>query len=289
MKSRVLTALALIPPVIYLIGWAPLWLFLPVLLLVVERSLYEYFLIARGAGFETFPALGYIAGAAACLAPVANLYRPGPWLPAFILLALLLTLSLGLVWTRDLRHYLGAAAATLFGILYLGLTLALLVPLRFGDPPRRADVIPAKGGPLASLGAGGRLMLFLFLVIWAGDIFAYLIGRSLGRHHFVPRISPKKTVEGALGGLAGSLLIGWAFACAFAETADWKTVILLAGLIAVAGQVGDLVESAMKRGADLKDSGSLLPGHGGLLDRIDSLIFAAPVLWLALMIRGVWR
>ena len=137
------------------------------------------------------------------------------------------------------------------------------------------------GQPLA-LGAGSRFLLLLFLVIWAGDICAYLVGRPLGRTPFFARISPRKTWEGALAGLAGSLLAAWAFAHWFWKTADVKTVMLLAAWIAVAGQVGDLVESAIKRGANQKDSGTLLPGHGGFLDRIDSLLFAAPALWLAL-------
>lgn len=96
-------------------------------------------------------------------------------------------------------------------------------------------------------------------------------------------------MEGAVGGFAGSLLAAWGFARWFWQTADVKTVMLLAALVAVAGQVGDLVESALKRGAAMKDSGGILPGHGGLLDRVDSLIFGAPALWLALAFRGVLR
>ncbi len=92
-----------------------------------------------------------------------------------------------------------------------------------------------------------------------------------------------------MGGLAGSLLVAWGFTHWFWRTADPKTVILWAGLVALAGQVGDLVESALKRGADLKDSGTLLPGHGGLLDRIDSLLFGAPALWLALSLSELWK
>jgi phosphatidate cytidylyltransferase len=108
----------------------------------------------------------------------------------------------------------------------------------------------------------------------------------MGRIPFFPRISPRKTWEGALAGLAGSLLAAWALAHWFFKTPQVKTVILLAAWIAVAGQAGDLVESAIKRGANQKDSGSLLPGHGGFLDRIDSLLFAAPALWLSLFILG---
>jgi phosphatidate cytidylyltransferase len=129
----------------------------------------------------------------------------------------------------------------------------------------------------------------LFLVIWADDTCAYLVGRTMGRKMLFPSISPKKTLEGSVAGLVGSLLVAWGFARLFWQTASLKTVILLAGLVALFGQIGDLVESAMKRGANLKDSGSVLPGHGGLLDRVDSLLFGAPVLWLTLAVLDFWR
>jgi phosphatidate cytidylyltransferase len=132
-------------------------------------------------------------------------------------------------------------------------------------------------------------MLLLFLVIWADDTFAYLVGRTIGRRMLFPSISPKKTLEGSVAGFVGSLLVACGFARLFWQTASLKTVILLAALVALSGQIGDLAESAMKRGANLKDSGSVLPGHGGMLDRVDSLLFGAPVLWLTLAIMDVWR
>lgn len=104
-----------------------------------------------------------------------------------------------------------------------------------------------------------------------------------------PSISPKKTLEGSVAGLGGSLLIAWVFTSLVWQTASLKKVMLLAGIVAVFGQIGDLAESAMKRGASVKDSGSVLPGHGGLLDRVDSLLFGAPVLWLSLVIWELWR
>jgi phosphatidate cytidylyltransferase len=184
----------------------------------------------------------------------------------------LLTLALGLLSTVDLREYIGGVSATVLGIVYIGFGMSCLVPLRYSDPSK-----------------GRELVFLLFLVIWTDDICAFFVGRTLGRHLLFPRVSPKKTVEGSLGGLVGSLLVAWGFAHWFWQTANPRTIILLAVLIPVAGQVGDLAESAMKRGADLKDSGALLPGHGGLLDRIDSLLFGAPALWLAVALRDLWR
>ncbi len=271
MMSRILTAVALMIPVIYLIGWSPEWLFLLALLVTVERALFECFHISRQAGFKSFPALGYVAAGLLCLAQAAELRKPGAWTVAVLALVVLFTMALALRWTKDLRQYLGAVATTLFGILYVGFTLSWLIPLRFSAP-----------------GKGQRLIFLLFLVIWAGDIGAFLIGRSLGRHPLSPRLSPKKTVEGALAGLVASLLVAFALARLFWRTEDLKTIMLLGGLIAVAGQVGDLAESALKRCADLKDSAAILPGHGGLLDRIDSLLFAAPTLWLALTLMNLW-
>ncbi len=281
MKLRVLTALVLAPPVLFLVGWSPetsslralhQGLFLAVLVATVEIGLYEFFSLCRQAGLEAMTALGYAAGAALCLAQFVELRRPGTLGFVVLCLTVLFTLALALLRMTDLKRYLGAAASTVFGILYVGFTLSWLVPLRFAEPR-----------------TGRKLIFLLFLVIWSGDICAYFVGRSIGRTPLVPRISPKKTVEGALAGFAGSLLVAAAFTRWFWETADLKTVMLLAAIIAVAGQVGDLVESGLKRGAELKDSGSILPGHGGLLDRIDSLLFGAPALWLALTLKDLLR
>jgi phosphatidate cytidylyltransferase len=303
MKLRALTALALIPPVVYLAIWSPVWLFVAVLLLVVERTAYEYFGLSRAAGFGGFRGLGYAGCALLCLAQVVDLFRgwgggslfgwlsilpnraPGGLVPpeapidsgasalalAFILV--LVVLAVGLARTKDLRQYLGASCSTIFAIFYVGLMLSWLVPLRYSLAVDAAGPVPAR-----------YLVFFLFSVIWAGDISAYLVGRGVGRRLLFPQISPKKTLEGSLGGLAGSLLVAWVLARWWWHTPRLGSVMLLAGVVALAGQAGDLVESALKRSAEVKDAGALLPGHGGLLDRVDSLIFGAPVMWLCLML-----
>jgi phosphatidate cytidylyltransferase len=271
MKLRVMTALPLALIVAGLIWWAPRWLFLLVLIAAVEISLFEYFRLSRAAGFQSVPAVAYLAGAALCVAQTAGASESGEVVLAVLFLSVLLAMVGALARGSSLKDYFGSAAATVLGILYLGLTLSWLFPLRF------------------ALSFDGRAMtLFLFVVIWAGDAFALLIGRWIGRHPLVPRISPKKTVEGALAGLAGSLAVGGLCWLWFWQTEGFKTVMLVAAVAAVAGQVGDLVESALKRAADLKDSGGLLPGHGGLLDRIDSLVFVPPALWLVMALRGFW-
>jgi phosphatidate cytidylyltransferase len=272
MLTRIITAVPLALLVAALIWWGPRWLFLLVLLALVEISLYEYFHITRTAGFRGVPWLGYLSGASLCLAQTAGASAAGQAMLIILLASVFLAAVLPLFRSASLKDYFGSAATTVFGILYLGFTLSWLFPLRF------------------TIGHDGRsLTLFLLAVNWAGDACALFVGRSVGRTPLVPHVSPRKTVEGALGGLVGSFLVGWLCSLWFWQTAGLKTVMLLALIIAVTGQLGDLVESALKRSADLKDSGGLLPGHGGLLDRIDSLVFAVPSLWLAMALLGLGK
>ncbi|MBI4164952.1 MAG: phosphatidate cytidylyltransferase [Acidobacteria bacterium] len=273
MKTRILTALLLFPPAIYVIGWSPLWLFLAVVLLLAGLALHEYFLLCRASGFRVLAELGYAGTGGVCLAE-AHAARGGANLTFVVFgVFLLLTLAAALVQVREVKDYLAAVATTALSVLYVGLPLALLIPIRFKDPA-----------------SGFHWVFVLFLTIWAGDIFAYFIGRTVGRHLLFPRVSPKKTWEGSVAGFAGSLLAAWAYTHWAWRAADGVIVLILAGLIAIAGQVGDLAESAMKRSAGVKDSGSLLPGHGGMLDRIDAMLFGSAVLWLALSLKdlGIW-
>jgi phosphatidate cytidylyltransferase len=165
--------------------------------------------------------------------------------------------------------------------------------------------------PMASLVSmreqwrGGFFLLYLLLLVWAGDIFAYFIGKPFGRHRMSPRVSPNKTWEGALASVVASVGVGvlmfhYAVPVSsallyahlierkdgiFSPEASLMPVILLSIILNIAAQLGDLVESLIKRGAGMKDSGAILPGHGGMFDRIDALLFAAPVLWCYL----AWR
>jgi phosphatidate cytidylyltransferase len=143
---------------------------------------------------------------------------------------------------------------------------------------------------------GPALVLFLMVCVWAGDIAALYIGRSFGRHKLAPRISPGKTWEGSIASVGGSILAAalvlWISDALTARgnlmlhitEPIWQTLVL-AAILNIAAQFGDLLESAVKRGAGVKDSGTMLPGHGGILDRIDALLVAAPVLWIALLLK----
>jgi phosphatidate cytidylyltransferase len=148
------------------------------------------------------------------------------------------------------------AVVGLAAIVYCGLTLGYLILL-----PR-------------------ELVLFLFAIIWIGDSAAFYLGKALGRHRLAPTVSPKKTIEGAVAGLVASTVSGVILGVSFLGQ-PWVKLLLISGAVAIAGQIGDLAESALKRSAMVKNSSSILPGHGGILDRLDSLFFAAPIFyWL---------
>jgi phosphatidate cytidylyltransferase len=286
MLKRTLTALLLIPPVVYVIGWSPKWLFVLATVVAVVLALREYFALCRAMSFEIFPWVGYPGAAVLSLVHLLPKEQSHYVAELLVLVILLLLVpTLGLWRSTNFKEYLVATSVTIFGIFYIGFAFSCLVALRLS--PLSFEAPQGGQGIQQPLGAS-RPLLLLFLVIWAGDICAYLVGRSIGRIPFFARISPRKTWEGALAGLAGSLLASWAFAHWFWKLADVKTIVLLAAWVAVAGQFGDLVESAIKRGANQKDSGTLLPGHGGFLDRIDSLLFAAPAMWLAMFVLGSW-
>jgi phosphatidate cytidylyltransferase len=272
MKRRILTGLPLALVVVYLIVQGREWLFVAAVLATVMISLHEYFHISREAGLRGWPWMGYVGAGLLCLGQMSGFKASGAGESVLLVLLVLAIPIAGLLTVSDLKSYLGALASTVLGILYVGFALSWMIPLRFADPVN-----------------GRRLTILLLLVVWADDIFAYAIGRMAGRIPLAKAISPKKTVEGAVAGLAGSILIAWGFSDWFWQTGDKKTVILIGGLVALAGQAGDLVESALKRAANLKDSGAVLPGHGGLLDRIDSLLFAAPTLWLVWHLKDFWR
>jgi phosphatidate cytidylyltransferase len=149
---------------------------------------------------------------------------------------------------------------TLFGVLYLGLTLGMLSMTRL-------------------LPQGEWLIFFLLLVTWASDTGAYYVGTLYGRHRLAPTISPKKTVEGLVGGLIAAIIAGYIARWWFLPELSGLDCLILAALLTFAGLWGDLAESAMKRTVGMKDSGGILPGHGGMLDRLDSLLFATPVFY----------
>jgi len=204
-------------------------------------------------------ALIYVVGSKFGLDPLESVHI-GERTFGLMLFAVLVIVFLKEILRGDPEQGLSNAAANLFGTVYIGFMFAYILLLRF---------IPGKDGLF--------YVLFTVLVTWANDTFAYFIGVNFGKHKLSPKISPKKSIEGSLGGLVGGLLMAEALGSFFQKPA--LSLLILGLLVVVAGQFGDLVESVIKRNAGVKDSGHFLPGHGGVLDRFDSLLLAAPVVY----------
>jgi len=269
--KRILTALVLIPLVIALVFFGPDWLVAAASCAVALLAAWEYLGIA--AATDARPARIPVLVAIVLLFLVWFRW-PDKLVEALgaLALALLVYCAFGPV-ERALRD----SAAAIFCLIYTGMTLIALPALRSSE-------------------AGKSLVVFLMCAVWAGDIVALYVGRNLGRHKLAPTISPGKTWEGAVGSIVGSLLVTGLLIVLSNELARRDILVLaypgsvwhwlmLAVVVNIAAQVGDLAESALKRSAGVKDSGTLLPGHGGVLDRIDALLLAAPVLWYAQVIQ----
>jgi phosphatidate cytidylyltransferase len=297
--KRVLTAVVLIPLVLLAVFRAPMWLFALLIAGLILLALNEYLAIAEAAGTKPFKWLTYVVAmlpVVGCFVPLIDVnlwhymsfgdYGLMRTMQAVLLLAPLI-FGIALVLRKDLVGGLSSVAASVLGVLYVACSLLLLISLRL-----------VMGHQV--------LVIFVLFSVWAGDIAAYYVGRGLGRRKLAPVVSPNKSWEGAIASVVGSVLIAflvfrffhqiddlfsttglireyWLFLRAqqnsYLFTVPWAHVLILGIVTNVAAQFGDLFESALKRGANLKDSGTLLPGHGGVLDRIDALLFAIPVVW----------
>ncbi|MBI2877867.1 MAG: phosphatidate cytidylyltransferase [Candidatus Tectomicrobia bacterium] len=262
--QRVLTAAVLLPIVILLIQKAPPFYLFLFLCLLILLGLSELFSMLAHKQQACYPLPGLILGG---LLPLAFFQAQGEWIH-LILTAAPITLLIGQLFSpQDFRESLQGIANTLFAILYISWSLSHFLPLR-------------------ELEDGRGYIFLILLVIWFGDTAAYYVGRTWGRHPLAKRISPKKTVEGAVGGLLGGLLGAWIAHLGFLSSWSAPHCLLLGLGLNALGQLGDLGESLIKRGLEVKDSGSLLPGHGGVLDRVDSLLFATPAMYYYVILRG---
>lgn len=287
--KRILTAVVLIPIVLLLVLRAPIALLALVAAVIALLAVYEFLKLAESYAIRPFywPTYIFIGAFFLLLALGSSSGKPVISTGVFIYgvgfaaaFSAFVFLVIGMN-RDDLRGAFPAALASVFGFCYVAMPLGFLVQLR-------------------EQWSGAFLLLYLLLIVWTGDIFAYFVGRSLGRHLMSPRISPKKTWEGAAASLIASMLVGallynYALPISSAllnarlierqdglfalQKIELWPILLLSAAINVAAQLGDLVESLIKRGAGVKDSGTILPGHGGMLDRIDALLFAAPILW----------
>ena len=290
MIKRIATAVVLIPLVLLLVLKAPLYVLALVAGAVTLLTVAEFLRLVEHYQVRPLNWVTYVYVAAFFLFVTVATSNHTPLVETtammyglIIAAALAPFLFLSVAMRRsELAGGYPAAAASVFAYAYIAVPMALLVQIR--QQP-----------------AGAILVIYVLLVVWAGDILAYFTGKSIGRHFMSPQISPKKTWEGAIASIIASVVVGalWfqyapeVSACllrvGLIERRDGifspqqlppiSSILLLSAIVNVAAQFGDLVESLIKRGAGVKDSGSILPGHGGMLDRIDAMLFAVPVVW----------
>lgn len=252
LKARIATAIVGIPLLVWLIAWGPPWLFATFFFILTAGALYEYFAM-------TFPQAWRrrLAGNTFGVALALTVILSGQSVALeYFGAALVLIFSASLFFHEKLTAQANPLLRTLLGGWYIGFLVPFVV-LLFRRPDGRA------------------WMGWLLFVIMAGDSAAYFMGRCFGKRKLAPSLSPGKTVAGAWGYLLGSLVVGLVGAALVLQEFSWLEIMLLSLALAALGQVGDLFESWIKRLSAVKDSGNILPGHGGLLDRLDSLIFPA--------------
>jgi phosphatidate cytidylyltransferase len=255
--KRLLTALALIPAITYVVLWANYWVFLGVLMVVALLCYYEYTGIAAGYGFGRLSLFGYAGGV------LLLVWQAETW-PLITVIALVALADA--MQADDLAKTLPRAALLLMGVIYVFGCWKTALALR--------------------MNYSHHWLMYALILNWAGDTGAYYIGRTFGKHKMAPRVSPMKSWEGAAASVITSILVGGAYLFRFIPAMNIPAAIGLTVVANIAGQLGDLAESATKRGASVKDSSGILPGHGGFLDRVDSTLFTLPVIyiWLKLVL-----
>lgn len=272
MRQRAISAAVLVPVllVVLLLGGPAI---AAVVGLITVLGAVEVFRLLRAAGYGSLPLLGIVLAVAVVLDATFSEVLEGS---GMLLAAIGIILAAVVSFTRpDPREGVVTWMTTVFGAFYVAL-LAFVVRLGHDAPP-----VP-DGAPLAALDAERGWILLLVFAVWAYDTGAYLVGRRFGRTRFLTHLSPSKTYAGLAGGIAATVVVVALMAWGLGQSPVHGLV--LGPLIALAAQAGDLAESAIKRAAGAKDSGSLIPGHGGMLDRIDSFLFAAPVATLYVVV-----
>ncbi|MGH7383732.1 MAG: phosphatidate cytidylyltransferase [Candidatus Rokuibacteriota bacterium] len=255
LMRRLLSTLILLPLFVWLVVAGPAWMFGAIMVLAGAVGQWEFTGMFERAGIRSFRGLGLVGGSLV----TASFALPISERVAFTAV-LLAVLGVGLLRPSSGRPGWEAMAVTLLGICYVNWLLGYTFWLR-------------------DLAEGRDWILLLVSVTWLGETAAYLVGSTLGRHRLAPAISPRKTVEGALAQLVMSVLAALGARAVFFPTLPLEGAIVVGLLLGVVGQVGDLIESAIKRSVGTKDTGRLIPGHGGMLDRVDSLLVNTPVLF----------
>jgi phosphatidate cytidylyltransferase len=264
--KRLLTAVIVLPFLIasILISWL-WWLFVLLAAASMVLALWEFYLLAKRLQLKPDPVPGFVAGAALITISIQN-QEPALNFVLFLLVIIILviaTLIGAMLRGAPFDKMIASTGATILGVLYVALLGTHLVLLRTQFEPQLS----------------AHLLSFFFLVLMGGDAGAYYIGRALGKRKLAPKISPGKTWEGAIGGVVAALAMAALAHFWFFRELPLKLALPLALAMSIVGILGDLVESALKRSASAKDAANILPGHGGLLDRLDSLLFNAPLIY----------
>ena len=259
-KTRIITGVVGALILVSIIGLGNLLVFWFVISSAIVIGLMEFYKLVQAKEFPVYFLPGILLGWLLSLVPLLSSVFDVNLTDFTVSLIVLALFLYALLTKRSLSEFVPAFAVTLFGIWYVSWLLSHLVFLR-------------------GLTHGKQFIFYLLLIVWSGDTGAYYFGRLLGKHKLAPVISPKKTVEGALGGLGASVLASFIAKLTFLPLLSFVDCTILALIMAVVAQLGDLCESMIKRAVNIKDSGTILPGHGGILDRMDGVMFAAPVLY----------
>jgi phosphatidate cytidylyltransferase len=272
LRERVLSTAVLVPPLIVVLILGGPWIVI-VIAVATGIAAIEAYRLLRAAGHPSLPTLGTLLA----LAVVADAAAPQLVAGSGLLLGAvgMIVIAVAVFALPDPRDGVVTWITTVFGALYVSL-LGFVVRLGHAAP-----VVPADA-PLAGLGAERGWILLLLLGVWAYDTGAYFTGRRIGGPRFLQHISPSKTYAGLVGGLVAGTAVTVAMLAALGESP--LAGLILGPLIGLAAQAGDLAESLLKRAAGAKDSSGLIPGHGGILDRVDSFLFAAPVVTLYVVV-----
>ncbi len=257
--TRLVTGVIAVAVITYGIFWAPVWLFSLGTGVWIACGLFEFFTMLKRKGVLVYRVFGIVIGA---VIPTVVHFQLGSNRSGEVLFIVLACFGLFILQfsRRDRPYALEGVALTFFGIMYISWFLSFIIKIRY-------------------MPSGSIYLAYLLAVTKSGDIAAYVLGTFLGRHTLIPHISPRKTMEGTLGGILASCLVSLAFAGVFPGSPSLAQLAFLGFLFGVAGLCGDLAESLIKRYAQAKDSGTLLPGLGGVLDAMDSVLFTAPLFY----------
>lgn len=262
MVTRIITGVVLAAVVFATLSASQAAYFAAAVTLAALLAIYELHRITEKLGASLFPLIaGFFTLVLLYLGTASRFELSG----VVLLGCMVVTLARAVIGKREHRQELLAAFFTIGAVIYVGLLAAAAIAVR------------ATSGPYQNTGA--RLVGLMIVVIVASDTGAYFTGITIGRHKLAPRISPAKTVEGSIGGLALALVCAWLYKRWFLPQTPLSEMLLLAATLVVAGTIGDLAESLLKRAAAVKDSSSLVPGHGGVLDRLDSMLLASAVMY----------